>query len=698
MFVWLYTDHGNESVEEDDASVVFSDSSDEPVVTKRNLPRRRVDDSEEISRYEASFARFEKQEPKLSSFIQSMIVCIDVIELQLYNRELKIENDILEIINIIFDQFSNTLLEQIYLPEALMEFCKTHNIYTIDTYREKCARNVIAVTYKNHLWGMLFIRWPMSISSDENNNENSNDQMLNFPREFVNTNGCETQICGRARLFHPMNLTNVHIEKQGGYKIIPQVNPNYIHATTVDCAFNEKFHHKVGFVWHHLKTFFGGDLSHCNNLSGICGTATNMCLICTVTQEQNRECPSPLNRTWTTRDYTNAAYCENGNILLAKQKLNENVSKDDLKGYTNNALYDVPPMFISLAVFHMFEGIMARIFYPFIGYVNRNEPENNQNSNNKQNRKNNNNLNEHNLNSNVNDNLQMLMQDMMNKQDALQECRAVQNLVEREGLEQTKSYCLFVNNLNNIERECKEATKKVQDALSKRGNTNGRKLSALLMKYNIREFNPVSHTMQGRSARNFLKNWTKMKKFLNDDPTLKSLYTGVMIRFEFIHNTILKKNFKPYSDELLKKVKKAIIEFDSLYKKFLIKISSDIDYKKFGFKIHYLYHCWEWCKFFRFSPAWIDDQRCEAFNLRLKRYWSIFASAMNEINLLKMINTMVRKTTTIQAKGATKMINQTNKLLVHYHSKYYKKNFANKPIISSDTRYRRFANYSSVGK
>ena len=216
------------------------------------------------------------------------------------------------------------------------------------------------------------------------------------------------------------------------------------------------------------------------------------------------------------------------------------------------------------------------------------------------------------------------------------------------------------------------------------------------MAYNIREFNHVPNSMQGRSASNFVNNWNVFEQFFDGDQELQLLYSGMMIRLKFIFNGMLKKNFVPYTDKYLEMLKKSIVEFDALYKKYIKRITDESN--RFGYKLHYLYHCWEWCKFFKFSPAWIDDQRCEAFNLRLKRYWAIFASAMNHTNLLKMANTMIKHTVTINPKCMINMIKDTNKLFEQFHKKYYDRDSfdENEPIVKSDHRYQKFQTYHGL--
>ena len=234
------------------------------------------------------------------------------------------------------------------------------------------------------------------------------------------------------------------------------------------------------------------------------------------------------------------------------------------------------------------------------------------------------------------------------------------------------------------------------------------------MKHRIREYHPVENSMQGKSAENFIDHWKEFVPFFKDQ-ILQLLFEGVMIRLEFIRTSMMKKNFVPYSQDVLQEMKQAVLEFDILYKEYLKRVNKlmhdndnsinnnsnsknkkkEKEYKRFGNKIHYLYHILEWCCFYLFSPAWIDDQRCEQFNLRLRRYWNIFSSSFNEVNLLKMANTIVRKTQVSGASNCVRTIKETTKVLEPFLKDYYPRRI---PIrketgLLSDVRYQRRSDY-----
>lgn len=639
------------------------------------------------SRYEKFWLKIHKQEPKLSSFITSKLVCIELKLLLEHNMgfaHLLARNNISVVnkIDIVFNQFSTKLRETLMLPKSIIKYCCDNGNYNIDA--DGRARNAVLVHASNHIWGILFLRWSLSI--DGGSNDNSNNNILNFKCTNTDEN-VSTSICGKGKFFQPLNITNVNLKTDSIHNVmyVQQVHPNYIYSTVNSCSFNENLKHEIGFVWHHFRSFVGGDINHLQNMSGIALNSTHCCLICDITQNEHRDRPTPDNRCWGTRDYTNAVYGDNSNILCAKNHLNSlkgTIKKDSLLGYTKNSLYDIPPLFLSLAILHIREGIVARIFYAMIYEVNTNEcPQ----------------LTGRQREAMVKDheNLCQLMLDMIKKEEEYLEILGVEKLVEMEQLEQTLDFRELKTKLQQVKFESEQAKKKVQTAINKRKNKNGKKLSKMLMGYHIREFNPVSNSMEGRSASNFVNNWRNFQNFFNHKSNLKLLFCGVMIRLEFIVHGLLTKNTVPYSDEFMETMKQAIIEFDALYKQYLKCIQPDSN--RIGFKLHYLYHCWEFSNFFRISGSWIDEQRCEAFNLRLKKYWAIFASAMNHSNLLKMANTMIRHTTSISPQSMLKYIKQSNKLFEQFHAQYYnrsslleKEEEEENPIVSSDHRYKTF--------
>jgi hypothetical protein len=118
------------------------------------------------------------------------------------------------------------------------------------------------------------------------------------------------------------------------------------------------------------------------------------------------------------------------------------------------------------------------------------------------------------------------------------------------------------------------------------------------------------------------------------------LFRQMMIHFRFILNVVTKKNEEPFNDQFLRVFKRAYIEFLRCYELFQGRVGQK--HAK-GHKVHYGTHIIAFLEYFRYSPAHMSDNRCEAFNRRLRKYWNIFSIYMSETNLLKMMCTMVRQ-------------------------------------------------------
>jgi hypothetical protein len=502
-----------------------------------------------------------------------------------------------------------------------------------------------------HLWGVLFVTFGI----------------VDGPQEGKDV---KINIWGSGRLFRPVDLVKGQVTCDPVYKIdyISQVHRTYVEAMERPIGYNENKEHTLGFTWYNMKTYFAGDLAHLHNYLGLQLNSTNMCLICECTQQQNRSMPAVNTRTWKTRDMgrTDLNQYYRNEMGMNKKRL----GIKDLKAITDVPIYDIQPFFVALAVFHVKEGVTARILYPLI-------------------RK----LNEGSVNKQEHDNIRNAMRIMMEKQEAYLTLYTMEQLSTRDNELQFDG---LRDKVIRARFQYESQQMAVNQLINKRTTQKGRQFSAWLRKRNIREYYPISNSMQGSSANSFIEHWEEIAQFLQEKQykSIRMYLKGLMIRYSFICQVMLTKNTAPFTDAVLEALKQAIIEFECLYKKYL-KLILTPDTTAFGFKIHYLYHIWEWCVFFRFSPAWIDDQRCEAFNQRLKRYWMIFSCFMNEESLLKMINTMVRHTcSSIDSNTTSGMSSFKFTDRVTCDKDYYQK-YRGNSRIETDERYNRLQSYEN---
>ena len=102
-------------------------------------------------------------------------------------------------------------------------------------------------------------------------------------------------------------------------------------------------------------------------------------------------------------------------------------------------------------------------------------------------------------------------------------------------------------------------------------------------------------------------------------------------------HAICHKNTIPFSDEFLRFFKFVTVAVDrwSLQLRTLCTGKQNA-----GDKHHWFQHIYHWMEHYRFSPAWMDDQRTEA-TMRFGMYWyKKYRANLNKINTNSMITKM----------------------------------------------------------
>ena len=85
-----------------------------------------------------------------------------------------------------------------------------------------------------------------------------------------------------------------------------------------------------------------------------------------------------------------------------------------------------------------------------------------------------------------------------------------------------------------------------------------------------------------------------------------------------------------------------VIEWDHIYHKIIQKYGGCKGHK-YGNKWHMFYHSLEWIERARWSPADMDDERVEQFNVHISKYLPIYACFKGHINLKRMMNKIWRE-------------------------------------------------------
>ena len=678
--------------EEDDDSIDMDDLSDGAI--NESTPH--------VNRYKNEWQKFNSTRDKLASFVGSRIHLISLSDLAAINVnsignmrnsnvnqiavEQEEESHLVKIERLFVQSKKQSRISTINLPMKLISSCSKMKHH----HKPNEHRNIIGIEHDKHLWGYLFFRFN-KVVRNEKKIEKEMEKKKEKKGKGINGNNndiavFEVEICARAKLFTPCNLSTITITKDcNGIKYLNQLHINYVKSVNNRCHFNEKEIHEVGFVWHHLHGYLGGDLAQLKNVLGYPQNATNMCVICDVTQQQNRDSPSPGNRCWNTRQ----SFEESGSKTYARSKVSWRHA-DRVLGNTKVALYDFPSFLISCPGFHVYEGILARIFYAILGFANSGNIQT----------------------SDELKGMQKKMSDWISLCEEVDDLEITLRILKAESYDQSSLEYRHLEKLTSqLEQKIKlrdDEAKHIQEAQARRNSKDGKAVSELCMRLHIREDYGIKNSMRGACAKNFVANWRLFKPYLKRNrpgiPTenarkLPHVFEGMMISIEFLVNSMLTKNIKPFSDEILKKMKIAIIEFDALYKQYFKLILNSKDVRRFGFKIHYLYHCWEWCEFRRYSTAWIDDQRCEAFNLRTRLYWHIYESAgYTRVGVLKMVNSMVHATTTPRSAGGLDRIKETNNVMKEHNKNYYKKLKQNPgdPRVTSNPKTSRRGDYEKL--
>lgn len=669
--------------EEDDDSISLDEFSDGAI----NQSTRKV------NRYFNAWKKFKYQRDKLSSFITARIFLItldeDIIQINEQYIGNKIAASYLQKIDKIFGQFGDKRMTKMNIHSQVISACGSMQNVDGQGYH----RSIIGIEYGGHLWGYLFIRYRY--------NKNISKKRIG--------QSISVQICARARLFTPANLSRcTDISTDNGIKYLKQLHSNYVESIKDSCKFDESIHHhKIGFVWRHCHCCLGGDLSQLYHMLGIAGTGTNCCVICHATISQIRASPTPEDRCWDTRP----SHEQSGSITFLTNNLkkkvenkqknrnnnnsNKEASTDSTEnwykntiyfGHNNVALYDFPAFLRSLPNFHVFEGIVARVFYAMLEYVNRGSIETDQSIS----------------------NLQKAMQEWVKINEEIEDLELILEILNKEKqLFDGQEYLQYEKLQNLLEKKTTKRDDKrtaIDDEIKRRNHQDGKAVSLLCMRLNIREFYGIKNSMRGKCAKNFINNWKLFLPYFiknknsqsNSEQKLGNIFTGMMINLEFLVKVMMTKNAEPYSDEVLRAMKEAVIEFDALYKRYMKILAQSENFKRFGFKIHYLYHIWEWCQCTRYSPAWMDDERCEAVNLRLRLYWHILESNPSLVGILKMANSIIRKTVGIRNAGGIEAAKETRNMLRRHNSgtDYYKGHSQKHVPINS--KHARLASYATV--
>ena len=149
--------------------------------------------------------------------------------------------------------------------------------------------------------------------------------------------------------------------------------------------------------------------------------------------------------------------------------------------------------------------------------------------------------------------------------------------------------------------------------------------------------------MIGPSVKKYLTNFPIVIEELKKcDPECAKMMEPCLSRLNFIAKCVWPKSEDFFNDECINSFKFNIIEFDFIYHKLIEKYGGGSG-RRYGVKFHGLYQCLEWIEHYRWSPAFVDEQHLEAYNVYIRKFAVIYQCFGGDINMRKMMTKIWRK-------------------------------------------------------
>lgn len=160
----------------------------------------------------------------------------------------------------------------------------------------------------------------------------------------------------------------------------------------------------------------------------------------------------------------------------------------------------------------------------------------------------------------------------------------------------------------------------------------------------IKPWHHKGDSMHGPSVKKFIYQHDIVIKYLNkcQNNRLLNLMIPCLARLKFIAKCLWSKSKTLMSDECIFRLKWNIIEFDHIYHNIIHEYGGGNKYR-LGYKWHMLYHSFEWVEFMRWSPAFMDDERVEQYNVHISNFMSMYQSFGGHANLARMMNKVWRQ-------------------------------------------------------
>ena len=470
----------------------------------------------------------------------------------------------------------------------------------------------VLIKYKDYLCGYILICW-----------------------KRLEDHGCEMHQDIKVRLctlvgggsFYPwFSLTEFkcNINNHVCGLFIPSIESQIICKSRSKISYQSDMLHDTGICYGNAKFKWAGDHKYFNYLFGIPSPSVKcVCPYCKSTSQERNGLPTPSNRSWGSRHRVDL----------------EQSWVQSVAGESNQSCYNLtkPPLLIAspsslcLAVLHQIQGPSARLFTIIKNRIVdvSNEPQ------------------------------KLTIWNRLNVEigELTVEIKQYQETIKWIANDKCEDYFDhdFLRNLDsNVKKlqdavlakqeEMKEKSKELDDLNVNQNSDSRLRFLAMCDELKIKPWHHKGDTMHGPSVKKFLYNHDIALKYLNNvvDAELIKLMKPCLVRLRFIARCFWTKTEETINDECINYLKWNLIEWDHIYHCIIHQYGGGKGHR-YGNKHHMFYHSYEFMEWSRISPAWMDDERVEQFNVHIAKFLPIYSCFRGHKNLKRMMNKLWRE-------------------------------------------------------
>ena len=436
----------------------------------------------------------------------------------------------------------------------------------------------------------------------------------------VNTNFVMCFIYGRNKFENPMLIDNAAMETKDEIAYLDLTNPQWISVTETPIPYDEDLLHNIGFVVHEANLSLAGDYAGMGVFRGMLNfSGAYRCLHCKSTKKIEEKLPNPRNRKWVSRTLGD-------DQVHALKFANTHCTAVAARGITQMPLARVEPYIFSNGTLHTIEGITARIINVIWEELKSADK------------------------SIERGEILNLQIDISKLETQICNMVHCQNFVRQEtnsGYRQKNltQHDLLSTQLSNEYDNKLENLQNLQNELHEKKQIYTHENPAdefieILQRHNICIWHYHRNSIAGPDAKKILENVADLLVPVRKaNEVMANWAEPLLMKLAFLADMHWKKNYFPFDDDILDEICRITIEWEYMYNKFMNRFDSGTRY---GAKPHFLYHCYEFAKYHKFSSAWLDEQRVEHFNKVVKNFWNCFGKVFTRGQMLKMVNKMNR--------------------------------------------------------